>query len=538
MNEQKNETKKAGKDPLDFRLVLARLEKEIIGGKDPARCCAILSRIDVWKKLDTGTQLKWARLAQMAGDVELALKVLAHINQKAPDSADAWNEHLELLSILGRESRMVQVLAASRKYIGENRYGMWRGFPKGTDDEEDPDIDVSLAPFAKLRQRREAIQRYLDLFSGREDCFARQWVDRSEGKQGYVPVRRPMEEQDVEEHLSGKKTYGIYLLRSDSNVQAAVIDADINAGFRNRRLSGEDRSLIMRERSYMFTRIGDLAKEAGLVPAVEFSGGKGFHFWFFFETPVAAGKARRPLVQIARTLGKDLNAFHLEVFPKQDNLSGKGFGNLVKLPLGVHRLTGKRSYFIECRDRDAEAQLAFLQKIRRTSSEQIASLTREVKTAELFIHPRMKHWADQHPELMALESLCPPLGQVIASCRNGNQLSMREEKVLFQTIGLLPRAGSLLHCLLSSAPDYNPHLVDYKLSRLRGMPLGCKRIHSLMNYIGDICPFKRSSAYDHPLLHVDEWKEDVLPRSEKVSDLSSALENLKVAIMRTEAFLK
>jgi hypothetical protein len=40
-------------------------------------------------------------------------------------------------------------------------------------------------------------------------------------------------------------------------------------------------------------------------------------------------------------------------------------------------------------------------------------------------------------------------------------------------------------------PDYNPHLVDFRLSRLRGTPLGCRRIHSLLSFTGEIydsCP--------------------------------------------------
>jgi hypothetical protein len=538
MNEQKNETRKGSRGPLDFRLVLARLEKEIIGGEDPARCRTILGRGDVWKKLDAEMQLKWARLAQMAGEVEIALGIFTHINHTDPDRTDAWFEHLELLSLLDKRTDLARVLAASRGHIGEERRREWFRLSKGENRGEDGDVDETVEPFERLRQRQKAIERFLDLFSGREDCFARQWVNKPEAKQGYVPVRRPMGEHDVEEHLSGKKTYGIYLLRSDSSVKTAVVDVDLDARFRNRRLSQEDTSLIRRERAYMFTRIGDLARDAGLAPVAEFSGGKGFHFWFFFARPVAAGKARRPLEQISRMLGKDLSAFQIEVFPKQDSLSGKGFGNLVKLPLGVHRLTGKRSYFVACHDRGVEAQLAFLQKIEKTSPEQMIPLAGEAKAAEVLVHPRMKEWADQYPELMTLESLCPPVGQVIASCRNGNQLSLREEKVLFQTVGFLPGAKSLMHHLLSWEADYNPHLVDYKLSRLRGTPMGCKRIHSLLNFTGDICPFKRPAAYAHPLLHVEEWKEETCVQSEKVRDLSSALENLKAAISRAEAFLE
>ncbi|MBW1982936.1 MAG: DNA primase [Deltaproteobacteria bacterium] len=378
----------------------------------------------------------------------------------------------------------------------------------------------------------------MDLFSGREDCFARQWANRAEGKQGYVPVRRPMEEHDVEEHLSGKKTYGIYLLHADSTVKVAVIDVDMSSRFRQGKRTGGDRSLIRRELSYLFSRMNEICQEAGLYPVVEFSGAKGYHFWFFFEQQVPAAAARRLLGQFAGMLQKDLNAFHLEVFPKQDRISGKGFGNLVKLPLGIHRLTGKRSYFLECHNRSQEAQLAFLSRIKKCRLEEVSLTENEMPQAKILIHPKMSEWAKQYPELISLEMKCPPLGQIIASCRNGNQPSLREEKVLFQTIGFLASARTLLHHLLSQVPEYNQHLVDYKISRLRGTPLGCRRIHSLLSYEGDLCPFERSSDYPHPLLHLEHWREEDAAKSEKITNLRAALENLRTAIMKTEAFLK
>ena len=160
------------------------------------------------------------------------------------------------------------------------------------------------------------------------------------------------------------------------------------------------------------------------------------------------------------------------------------------------------------------------------------------RPAKVFVHPRLKKWADACPELMSLEKLCPPVGQIIAACRGGMQVSFREEKVLLQTVGFLPRASTLIHHLLSRLPDYNPHMVDFKLSRLRGTPLGCRRIHSLLGFEGDFCPFDKKAPYPHPLLHLDQWNVPPPVKAEKVKNLSEALENLKAAISRTEAFLK
>jgi hypothetical protein len=160
------------------------------------------------------------------------------------------------------------------------------------------------------------------------------------------------------------------------------------------------------------------------------------------------------------------------------------------------------------------------------------------KGKKLLVHPRIKKWAEDWPELYRLETLCPPLGHIIAASRQGKELSQREEKILFQTIGFLGRGKSLLHHLLMPAADYNPHLVDFKLSRLRGTPLGCKRIHSLLGFTGDMCRFDVGDEYAHPLLHLGEWKSDGQAKVEKIVNLQSALDSLKVAMSQVQRFLR
>jgi hypothetical protein len=292
---------------------------------------------------------------------------------------------------------------------------------------------------------------------------------------------------------------------------------------------------VNREATYATSRIKEAAAELGSKPLIEFSGGKGYHFWFFFDSPAPARHARGFLNRIVKPLEKDLTVFGFEVFPKQDTLTGKGFGNLVKLPLGIHRLTGKRSFFIECNDRNPDAQLEFLNKVSKVSSQVFLN---PGPSAEVVSHPRWKEWSTRFPDLALLEERCPPLGQLIAAARSGKALNFREEKVLFQTVGFTDKGKSLIHELLSKTPEYNPHMVDYRLSRLSGKPLGCRKIHSLLGYTGDFCPIEiPPGGYMHPLLHLGQWKDTTKGRSQKVENLAEALENLQVAIENVRRFL-
>ncbi len=523
----------------DFSLLLSRMEQEILGGKTPEKCRATLAREDLWSRFDPSDQVLWARLAQMAGEVDLALSILGHINHRAPSHVKAWQARLELLALLDRRSELARVAAASRKYLDETQSRPRLNLSGGAESHrKDGGMDGAAAPFVALRERQHQIDRFLEIFSGREDCFARQWADKKEGKQGYVPVRRPMGVEDVEEHLRGRKTYGIYLLRRDATVKTAVMDVDVAPKFREGQLSKEDRGILRREGAYLMKRIRDMSEDAGCSPLVEFSGGKGFHFWFIMDRPIPAGQAKQWLERIREPLYRDLSAFSLEVFPKQGELTGKGMGNLVKLPLGVHRVTGKRSYFYDCTDHGTEAQLRFLSKVTPGDVDKMAFATVSGKRENVLIHPRLKKWAGDFPELQLLETHCPPLGQIMAGCRQGRAYGEREEKILFQTIGFLPRGKTLLHHLMAPMTDYNPHLVDFKLSRLRGTPLGCKRIHSLLNFTGDMCVFEENGeTYDHPLRHVKGWKHDAGPKCEKIENLQDALENLNQAMVQVKRFL-
>ena len=247
---------------------------------------------------------------------------------------------------------------------------------------------------------------------------------------------------------------------------------------------------------------------------------------------------REALNRFIRLLAPDLSTLNLEVFPKQDRLSGKGYGNLVKLPLGIHRLTGKRSVFTDCADRSMDAQLAYLSGAKYSDAAKIIRQWMSTGSAKIVVHPRWKAWAESFPDLYRLQTCCPPLAQIIAVCLEPGSLSLREEKILYQTIGFLPEGRRMLHYLFSKISDYNPHMVDYRSSRLRGTPLGCKKIHSLLGFAGEYCRFSRKGDYLHPLLHIEGFQDEDAPKAEKVENLASALNNLQTAIQQVESFMK
>lgn len=526
---------------LNYALLLNRLEMLVTQGRDLDKAEGYLRREAVWKALPEEQALAWSRLAQAAGLLDLTLDILAWLNRTRPGYDPAWKARLELLETLGRREEAAQVRALSpdgQAHV-ETMGRSDRGSVPLSNGPTDTLSDGLTGPFVQRRREDQAIRRFMDYFRGREDCFARQWTDREAGTQGYVPVRRPIEIADIQEHVQGRKTYGIYLIQEDNRVTLAVIDADVHQRLRSQKLTPADKDVFRREQGYLLTRLPELGRELGWPCLVEYSGGKGYHFWYFFAEPVPAALARKALGRLVQRIAPDLSCFNLEVFPKQDRLAGKGLGNLVKLPLGVHRVTGRQSYFPRVKDRSWPAQAAVLEtmvRIETNALEQAAGMA--VCETPVLVHPRQETWAKNYPELALLAERCAALGQIMASCRGSRTLSVREEKIIMGSIGFLPRAKTLIHHLFQDLPEYNPHLTDYKLSRVRGTPLGCKRIHGLLNMTLDMCLFEDVPSYPHPLLHLPDWQEGRdRTKAERIVNLQASLDNLKSAMEQVKRFL-
>jgi len=521
---------------VDWELVLRRMKSFLVDESQLSKAEKLVERESIWKQLPPDKAIEWAEVAQALGKPELSLRVLEWVLQNNPGFVPALEAKTKLLESLIIRSVSDQ---GSDKYSDDDSDSLPSSLPVRVPESDDSQVEKVAHSFLKFRKMAHLVANYMNIFRGREDCFARQWVDRDRGTHGYMPVRRPMTEEDVLAHLEGKQTYGIYLLHSDDRVSLGVIDVDVKSDFLKGSISQEDRKRFKSENIYLLRRIPELAQSKGIPCFGEFSGGKGYHFWFSFETPVPAEKVRRVLLPLAKHISGDLTCFKLEVFPKQDRASGKGFGNLVKLPLGIHRVTGKPSFFIHQKDRSLEAQLSWLTQAPRIKAEAIEGAMAVLETS-IMVRPSDEDWAKNFPELAVLSSKCIVLGNLISQCRTGRSISLREEKVLFGTIAFLPRGSLLIHYLLKNSPDYNLHLVDYKISRVRGSPLGCKTIHRLLDAGGDFCIFENVDEYSHPLLHLPEWKElkdRVLPISERVENLRDALEFLKRAIITVERFL-
>jgi len=175
-----------------------------------------------------------------------------------------------------------------------------------------------------LSDHKKYASEIMKLFVHRRDVYA---VQVKSGDQYiYVPKYEVLTENEIQRHLDGKITLGVYALNEDNTVKWLCFDID-HAHVEK----PEEACRIIAEKC-----VAQFGEE---VVRIEESGTPhNFHVWVFFEEPIQAVYARSLGLQILEGLGKGI-----EMFPKQTTLTGKHLGNLVKLPLGLHGKSGKWS---------------------------------------------------------------------------------------------------------------------------------------------------------------------------------------------------
>lgn len=153
---------------------------------------------------------------------------------------------------------------------------------------------------------------------GNPDVYAVQTA-----KGAWYPVKEPLTNAVLKEHLDKKRTIGTYVNKGEL-AKTLVFDID------------EDNKAVVEDFIEALEIIGFPRNRI----AVEFSGNKGYHIWLVAGTYLPAAMLRRVGRAVCAVVGHVV-----EVFPKQDYV--KDLGSLIKLPCGKHQVSGKENNFIE-----------------------------------------------------------------------------------------------------------------------------------------------------------------------------------------------
>ena len=223
------------------------------------------------------------------------------------------------------------------------------------------------------------VKLFKSVFAGRDDVFAVRWEKGN--KSGYMPAYfydpyryrahkmnggtfqnyadkeyLPFTEKEIEKHLNGEQHIGVYPLLKDNTSWFIVADFD---------------KVDWLEDCKKFI---NSCTEKGIPAYLERSrSGKGGHVWIFFEQPYPAIKSRKIFITILEETGVfslfDKSSSFDRMFPNQDFLSGKGFGNLIALPLYKKTFEQGNSCFIDVENLEPiPNQWDFIKNIQRIST--------------------------------------------------------------------------------------------------------------------------------------------------------------------------
>lgn len=234
------------------------------------------------------------------------------------------------------------------------------------------------------------IQLFRSLFKGREDVFAVRWEKGN--KSGYMPAvfydpyrfrahkmnggtfqnfseksYLKLDDEKIQKHLNGFHHIGIYPLLQDNTTWFIVADFD-EANWQKEVIT-----------------FLNACKEKGIPAYLERSrSGNGGHVWIFFDKPYPAIKSRKIFVSILEQSGAfskfDKSSSFDRLFPNQDFLTGKGFGNLIALPLFKPTFEKGNNCFINPTTfQPITDQWSFLKKIERVFTVHLDKLNDELK---------------------------------------------------------------------------------------------------------------------------------------------------------------
>lgn len=191
---------------------------------------------------------------------------------------------------------------------------------------------------------RDKIQIFRRVFRGREDIVPRYWRSKDGQRAGYTPLCNnewkgevcqkpcrtctnadyiPLSDSLILDHFKGTHILGVFPLFKGN------VCHFIGADFDNR--NGARSPLADVKEYYEVLKVQEFS-----CYALRSKSGAGFHMYIFFATPAAAWKARAvvfAMLQEAQVIGDNVELSSLDrLFPSQDVLSGKEFGNLIALP--------------------------------------------------------------------------------------------------------------------------------------------------------------------------------------------------------------
>ncbi|WP_342833233.1 TOTE conflict system archaeo-eukaryotic primase domain-containing protein [Candidatus Hadarchaeum sp.] len=166
----------------------------------------------------------------------------------------------------------------------------------------------------------------------------------------YGPGSHPLTFGDVFAHFKGEKTLAAYLLDDKDNVKFIAIDIDLarsvvepllDKGLSYVEIFEKHKTILLEIANKLFSKLCYYF----IRPYIAFSGSKGLHIYVFFENPVPAYRPVSLIRSILEKVSWPKDLVTVTPYPRQVT-KGDGYGDIIKLPFGIHQVSRERTYFL------------------------------------------------------------------------------------------------------------------------------------------------------------------------------------------------
>lgn len=475
-------------------------------------------------------------IKERKGEMESGL----YVNEFIRDVRNLLNDD-EKTASESQQREALRLLAGAYRKLG--LYGAaWRCLHEAGSSPKEATAEIGKVSDKPIPFGARDVETWLQIF-GSGPAY-NQFVDRI-GRSGYRPYTEALQVTDLKDHWQGKRTLSVSVYDTQGLARFGVIDFDIS----RQTLEG----LGLSEREALRKQILDDARHllerahrVGIDGAIEDSCLKGYHLWFFFRTPLSPARVREFLNALNSVCGPPPEGTHRELFPASDTPPEDALNSRIRLPLGIHRLTGERSHFLTPQGAPCAigseipgvfstitGQRLHDATFRLTSTWSTPSVTDQGVTPPAELISKTKELKDRVQKRDTLERgyssqsvtqaeadsfRGDPLSQVSGGCAVLRALKAKAtderhlthaERIILRGI-LVPLGESginELHAILSHCSNYNRGTTEKYISTSFSNPMGCNRIREILgefaDQVGCSCSFKpRKNSYANPMRHI------------------------------------
>lgn len=445
--------------------------------------------------------LKGYRSYIIREDYDIALEIMqSYTDLKGYEQAEYWQEQAELLK--RRQDKNIEVMMHFNSSENDIIY------------------------------RSDTVGKMLKLFVGREDIFAKETLDDHRGRKTETDPR-PLTENIMKEHLTGKITADTYVQRPNSTVRFIVYDVDISK--RILLQYGSDSEAMkgyLQKALDQTVRIKTELSHMGIQSYIEYSGSRGYHLWIFLTEWIPTRYANM-LNDIIETKVQKDDDVQIDFYPNKTRIKDGRYGQAIKIPYGIHAKSGKRSYFLDegghpvmeidsFVDGAGKTALSDIKKVLASTADPVEGLEKKEVDSDL------SAFGDIEPEITKVLENCNLMRYLCQKSVKTGYLTHFERLTVLYVFGHIGEEGrNFIHKVMSFTLNYKHGVTEHFISKRPEKPVSCVKLRDQYKQqtaeFGCSCVFKKDkNCYPSPVLHAISFSPDTrvqvtLPASRTLS---------------------